>query len=286
MKRMLFESLPDGDMQVSIEEAGIRTSLISLESINEGAKNTSNIYMGVISRIEPSLNACFINYGEDHHGFLPFQEVASSYFLKGTKLRNTQIDDALKVGQELIVQVQQPDGIEQGVSLTTFVTLPGRYLLLLPRHDEGKQAQAPDLHQQALQKRLALSSDMPFTVRDSGFNCSIDEAQYDLGYLRQLWSAIKGTAGSVPAPFLIYQDDSIVIQAIRDHFQQDIEEIIVDRMDIYEQLTQYMQHVMPTMAHRVKHANARQSRNDAVVQEVSGQPSKTLLARLRNLFAR
>lgn len=284
MKRMLFESLPDGDMQVIIEESGIRTSLISPESIHEGSKNTSNIYMGVISRIEPSLNACFINYGEEHHGFLPFPEVASSYFRKGSKLRNAPIDEALKVGQELIVQVQQPDETEQGASLTTFVTLPGRYLLLLPRHDEGKQAQAPDMHQQALQKRLTLSSDLPFTVRDSGFNCNINEAQHDLRYLQQLWSAIKGTAGSFPAPFLIYQDDSIVIQAIRDHFQQDIEEIIVDRMDIYEQLIQYMQHVMPTMAHRVKHANARQSRSIAVEQEVPVQSSKTLLARLRNLF--
>lgn len=289
MKRMLFESLPDGYMQVSIEEAGIRATVLSPESINVSSGNVLNIYKGVILRIEPSLDACFIDYGEERAGFLPFTEVATGYFRKGTDARTPTIKNALQVGQEIIVQVQHPasDTPEEnrGAVLTTFITLPGRHLLLLPKENQRRHAQLPDLHQQALQKRLALPRDIPFTVRDSGFNCSAAEAKHDWAYLEQLWCAIEAAGNmAAKAPFLIYQDDSFVIRAIRENFQPDIEEIVADSNEIHEQLVQYMQHVMPAMAHRVKHANARQSSHFAVAEEVPVQPGKTLLARLRNLF--
>lgn len=283
---MLFESRTDGEVQVSIEEAGMRSSLICPTSINGVSKNALNIYLGVISRIEPSLNGCFINYGEKHDGFLPFQEIAPIYFCKETKFPDTQINKVLKIGQEFIVQVQQSQEAAHDVPLTTFVTLFGRYLVLFPRHDKCLQDQVPDLHQQALQKHLTLRSDVPFRLRNAGFNCRLDQAQYDLRYLRQLWSAIEGAAKSSPGPFLIYQDDSIIIRTIRDHFQEDIEEILVDNEDTYAQLSQYMQHVMPEMASRVRHVNSGQSTSFAARKEMPGKNGETLLARLRNLFAR
>ncbi len=255
MKRMLFNATQQEELRVAIVD-GQKLIDIDIETTGREQRK-SNIYKGVITRIEPSLEACFVNYGEERHGFLPFKEVARSYFREGVDVRNASIKDALREGQEIMVQVEKEERGNKGAALTSFISLAGRYLVLMPNNPRGggvsRRVEGEDRQElRETMDKLDLPSGMSVIARTAGIGRNVDELQWDLNYLMQLWRAIEGAGQSSSGAFLIYQESSLVIRAIRDYFQPDIGEILIDTDDIYEQAQQFMSHVMPDMVHRVK----------------------------------
>ena len=255
MKRMLFNATQQEELRVAIVD-GQKLIDIDIETTGRELRK-SNIYKGVITRIEPSLEACFVNYGEERHGFLPFKEVARGYFKEGIDVRNSSIKEALFEGQEIIVQVEKEERGNKGAALTSFVSLAGRYLVLMPNNPRGggvsRRVEGEDRQElRETMDKLDLPNGMSVIARTAGIGRNVDELQWDLNYLMQLWSAIDGAGKSGKGAFLIYQESSLVIRAIRDYFQPDIGEVLIDTDDIFEQAQQFMSHVMPDMAHRVK----------------------------------
>ncbi|MBC3870076.1 Rne/Rng family ribonuclease [Undibacterium oligocarboniphilum] len=255
MKRMLFNATQQEELRVAIVN-GQKLIDIDIETAGRELRK-SNIYKGVITRIEPSLEACFVNYGEERHGFLPFKEVARTYFKEGIDVRNASIKEALREGQEIMVQVEKEERGNKGAALTSFISLAGRYLVLMPNNPRGggvsRRVEGEDRQElRETMDKLDLPSGMSVIARTAGIGRNVDELQWDLNYLMQLWRAIEGAGKSAPGAFLIYQESSLVIRAIRDYFQPDIGEILIDTDDIYEQAQQFMSHVMPDMVHRVK----------------------------------
>ncbi|MDC8759348.1 Rne/Rng family ribonuclease [Janthinobacterium fluminis] len=255
MKRMLFNATQQEELRVAIVD-GQKLIDIDIETAGREQRK-SNIYKGVITRIEPSLEACFVSYGEDRHGFLPFKEVARTYFREGVDVRNASVKEALREGQEIMVQVEKEERGNKGAALTSFVSLAGRYLVLMPNNPRGGgvSRRVEGEERQELREtmdKLDLPAGMSVIARTAGIGRNVDELQWDLNYLMQLWRAIEGAGKSASGAFLIYQESSLVIRAIRDYFQPDIGEILIDTDDIYEQAHQFMSHVMPDMVHRVK----------------------------------
>lgn len=255
MKRMLFNATQQEELRVAIVD-GQKLIDIDIETTGREQRK-SNIYKGVITRIEPSLEACFVNYGEERHGFLPFKEVARTYFREGVDVRNASIKEALREGQEIMVQVEKEERGNKGAALTSFVSLAGRYLVLMPNNPRGggvsRRVEGEDRQElRETMDKLDLPNGMSVIARTAGIGRNVDELQWDLNYLMQLWRAIEGAGQSSSGAFLIYQESSLVIRAIRDYFQPDIGEILIDTDDIYEQAQQFMSHVMPDMVHRVK----------------------------------
>ena len=255
MKRMLFNATQQEELRVAIVD-GQKLIDIDIETTGREQRK-SNIYKGVITRIEPSLEACFVNYGEERHGFLPFKEVARSYFREGVDIRNASVRDALREGQEIMVQVEKEERGNKGAALTSFVSLAGRYLVLMPNNPRGggvsRRVEGEDRQElRDTMDKLDLPTGMSVIARTAGIGRNVDELQWDLNYLMQLWGAIEGASQSSTGAFLIYQESSLVIRAIRDYFQPDIGEVLIDTDDIFEQAQQFMSHVMPDMAHRVK----------------------------------
>ena len=255
MKRMLFNATQQEELRVAIVD-GQKLIDIDIETTGREQRK-SNIYKGVITRIEPSLEACFVNYGEERHGFLPFKEVARTYFREGVDVRNASIKDALREGQEIMVQVEKEERGNKGAALTSFISLAGRYLVLMPNNPRGggvsRRVEGEDRQElRETMDKLDLPNGMSVIARTAGIGRNVDELQWDLNYLMQLWRAIEGAGQSSTGAFLIYQESSLVIRAIRDYFQPDIGEILIDTDDIYEQAQQFMSHVMPDMVHRVK----------------------------------
>lgn len=286
MKRMLFNATHAEETRVGIVD-GQKLIDIDIETAGREQRK-SNIYKGIITRIEPSLEACFVNYGEDRHGFLPFKEVSRQYFKDGVDVRTATIRDALVEGQELIVQVEKEERGNKGAALTTFISLAGRYLVLMPNNPRGGgvSRRIEGEERQELREtmdRLKLPAGMSIIARTAGIGRTVDEFQWDLNYLLKLWEAIceaaqpqyelqsregnrvvtkyvtesvgpKGEAlkRANPAPFLIVEESNLVIRAIRDYFQPEIGEILVDTDEIYDQARQFMAHVMPDMVGRVK----------------------------------
>ena len=255
MKRMLFNATQQEELRVAIVD-GQKLIDIDIETAGREQRK-SNIYKGVITRIEPSLEACFVSYGEDRHGFLPFKEVARTYFKDGVDVRSASIKEALREGQEIMVQVEKEERGNKGAALTSFVSLAGRYLVLMPNNPRGggvsRRVEGEDRQElRETMDKLDLPTGMSVIARTAGIGRNVDELQWDLNYLMQLWRAIEGAGASASGAFLIYQESSLVIRAIRDYFQPDIGEILIDTDDIYEQAQQFMSHVMPDMVHRVK----------------------------------
>ncbi|HJV02957.1 MAG TPA: Rne/Rng family ribonuclease [Burkholderiaceae bacterium] len=255
MKRMLFNATQQEELRVAIVD-GQKLIDIDIETAGREQRK-SNIYKGVITRIEPSLEACFVSYGEDRHGFLPFKEVARTYFREGVDVRNASVKEALREGQEIMVQVEKEERGNKGAALTSFVSLAGRYLVLMPNNPRGGgvSRRVEGEERQELREtmdKLDLPPGMSVIARTAGIGRNVEELQWDLNYLMQLWRAIEGAGKSASGAFLIYQESSLVIRAIRDYFQPDIGEILIDTDEIYEQAHQFMSHVMPDMVHRVK----------------------------------
>ncbi|WP_343655252.1 Rne/Rng family ribonuclease [Cupriavidus sp.] len=255
MKRMLFNATQQEELRVAIVDG---QKLIDIDIETAGREQRKgNIYKGVITRIEPSLEACFVNYGEERHGFLPFKEVARAFFKDGVDVRNARIQDALHEGQELIVQVEKEERGNKGAALTTFISLAGRYLVLMPNNPRGggvsRRIEGEDRQElRETMAQLQVPEGMSIIARTAGIGRAAEELQWDLNYLLQLWKAIDGAAGDNKAPLLIYLESSLVIRAIRDYFQPDIGEILIDTDEIYEQARAFMSVVMPDNMSRVK----------------------------------
>ncbi|MCX7190027.1 MAG: Rne/Rng family ribonuclease, partial [Methylotenera sp.] len=254
MKRMLFNATQSEELRVAIVDG---QKLIDLDIEHAGKEQRkSNIYKGVITRIEPSLEAAFVDYGMDRHGFLPFKEVARSYYKEGADSKS-RIQDALKEGQEIIVQVDKDERGNKGAALTTFISLAGRYLVLMPNNPRGggvsRRIEGEDRDElRDVLAQLQVPKGMSIIARTAGIGRNAEELQWDLNYLTQLWTAIDGASAMQNGAYLIYQEGSLVIRAIRDYFSADIGEILIDTPDIHEQALQFMSHVMPGNVSRVK----------------------------------
>ena len=255
MKRMLFNATHQEELRVAIVDG---QKLIDLDIETAGREQRKgNIYKGVITRIEPGLEACFVSYGEERHGFLPFKEIARSYFKEGVDVRTARIQDALSEGQELIVQVEKEERGNKGAALTTFISLAGRYLVLMPNNPRGggvsRRVEGEDRQElREAMEQLDTPQGMSIIARTAGIGRSVEELQWDLSYLLQLWNAIDAAARDNAAPILIYLESSLVIRAIRDYFSPEIGEILIDTDEIAEQATAFMSVVMPDNVQRVK----------------------------------
>ncbi|MEX0958467.1 MAG: Rne/Rng family ribonuclease [Burkholderiales bacterium] len=256
MKRMLFNATHSEELRVAIVDG---QKLLDLDIETTGKEQRkSNIYKGVVTRIEPSLEAAFIDYGADRHGFLPFKEVSRAFFRNPeADPTRTRIQDALKEGQELIVQVDKDERGNKGAALTTFVSLAGRYLVLMPNNPRGGGVSRRVEGEERNELRdnigqLDIPPGMSVIARTAGIGRTAEELSWDLNYLLQLWHAIENAAKQQQGAFLIYQEGSLVIRAIRDYFHQDIGEILIDTETIFEQARQFMGHVMPHNVSRVK----------------------------------
>ncbi len=255
MKRMLFNATHAEELRVAIVD-GQKLVDIDIETAGRESRK-SNIYKGVITRVEPSLEACFVNYGEERHGFLPFKEISRQFFKPGVDASRARVQDAVGEGMEVIVQVDKEERGSKGAALTTFISLAGRYLVLMPNNPRGggvsRRVEGEDRQElRETMDQLEYPNGMSLIARTAGIGRASEELQWDLNYLLQLWTAIEGAAGSAAGPFLIYQESSLVIRAIRDYFSPDIGELLIDTQDIYEQARQFMAHVMPDMENRVK----------------------------------
>ncbi len=256
MKRMLFNATQQEELRVAIVD-GQKLVDLDIESASREQRK-SNIYKGIITRIEPSLEAAFIDYGEERHGFLPFKEIDKAYFRSGVDVGRARIQDALEEGQDLIVQVEKDERGTKGAALTTFISLAGRYLVLMPNNPRGggvsRRVEGEDRNElRDTLDKLQVPEGMSVIARTAAIGRSIEELQWDLNYLLQLWSAVEGAARTQERkPFLIYLESSLVIRAIRDYFQPDIGEILIDTEEIYEQARAFMQTVMPANVAKVK----------------------------------
>ena len=255
MKRMLINATQPEERRLAIVDG---QKLIDFETEIEGREQRKgNIYKAVVTRVEPALEACFVDYGEDRHGFLPFKEISRNYFREGVDVRTAKIGDAIRDGQELLVQVEKEERGNKGAALTTFVSLAGRYLVLMPNNPRGsgvsRRIEGEDREdlKEALDQ-LDYPKGMSLIARTAGIGRSAPELQWDLNYMLKLWDAIDGASKVGKGAFLIYQESSLVIRAIRDYFHSDIGEILIDTDDIYDQAHQFMNHVMPDMGSRVK----------------------------------
>lgn len=255
MKRMLINATQQEERRLAIVDG---QKLLDFETEIEGREQRKgNIYKAVVTRVEPSLEACFVDYGEDRHGFLPFKEIAKEYFKAGASVRDAKIQDVISNGQELLVQVEKEERGNKGAALTTFVSLAGRYLVLMPNNPRGggvsRRIEGEDREElKENLESLDYPKGMSLIARTAGIGRSAAELQWDLNYMLKLWEAIDGASKAGKGAFLIYQESSLVIRAIRDYFTADIGEILIDTDDIFEQAQQFMNHVMPETAHKVK----------------------------------
>src|SRR5262247_2704397 len=264
MKRMLFNATQAEELRVAIVD-GQKLIDLDIESASKEQRK-SNIYKAVVTRVEPSLEACFVDYGTDRHGFLPFKEISRNS-LRGDAPRSggngddteeaggRRAQDSVREGQELIVQVDKDERGNKGAALTTYISLAGRYLVLMPNNPRGggvsRRVEGEERNElRETMEKLPVPQGMSVIARTAGIGRSLEELQWDLGYLLQLWRAIETASKQQGGAFLIYQESSLVIRAIRDYFHQDIGEILIDTESIYEQARQFMGHVMPQNVNR------------------------------------
>ena len=255
MKRMLINATQAEERRLAVVDG---QKLLDYEIEIEGREQRKgNIYQAVVTRVEPSLEACFVDYGEDRHGFLPFKEISRQYFAPGVAVSQARIQDVIKEGQTLLVQVEKEERGNKGAALTTYISLAGRYVVLMPNNPRGggvsRRIEGEDRQElkQALEQ-LDHPSGTSVIARTAGIGRPVNELQWDLNYLLALWQAIESAAQGSKGAFLIYQESSLVIRAIRDYFSADIGEILIDTDDIFDQAHQFMNHVMPEHGARVK----------------------------------
>ena len=256
MKRMLINATQQEEMRVALVD-GQRLYDLDIESPGHEQKK-ANIYKGKITRIEPSLEAAFVDYGADRHGFLPLKEIARTYFPQGYTFHGRpNIRDVIKEGQEVIVQVDKEERGQKGAALTTFISVAGSYLVLMPnnpraggisRRIEGDER--TDL-KEAL-SRLELPKGMGLIVRTAGVGKSFEELNYDLKALLVHWDAIQQAADSAKAPFLIHQESNVIFRAIRDYLRRDIGEILIDKPRVFEEAKAHIERFRPDFMSRVK----------------------------------
>ena len=255
MKRMLINATQPEELRVALVDG---QKLYDLD-IESGAREQkkANIYKGRITRVEPSLEAAFVDFGAERHGFLPLKEISREYFSKAPEGGRVNIKEVLKEGQEVIVQVEKEERGNKGAALTTFISLAGRYLVLMPNNPRAGGISRRIEGEERNELREALNGlnapgDMGLIVRTAGLGRSSEELQLDLDYLIQLWTAIKEASQGRAAPFLIYQESNVIIRAIRDYLRQDIGEVLVDSIEAQEEALAFIQQVMPQYASKIK----------------------------------
>ncbi len=255
MKRMLINATQAEELRVAIVD-GQNLYDIDIEQPSKEQKK-SNIYKGRITRLEPSLEAAFVEYGGERHGFLPLKEISRDYFQAGVDHNKAGLKELLREGQEVVVQVDKEERGNKGAALTTFISLAGRYMVLMPnsptaggvsRRIEGDDRAAL---KQAMDS-LAIPDDMGVIIRTAGVGRDAEELQWDLDYLLQVWKSIAEAALTKPAPFLIYQESRLIIRALRDYMRADIGEILVDTDEMYAEAREFVQQVMPHNLRKLK----------------------------------
>jgi ribonuclease E len=256
MKRMLINATQPEELRVAIVD-GQKLYNLDIESPGREMKK-ANIYKGRLTRVEPSLEAAFVEYGADRHGFLPMKEIARSYFDTAAFDNGRRaINELLREGQEVIVQVEKEERGNKGAALTTFLSLAGRYLVLMPNNPRAGGVSRRIEGQDRSELREAMSTleipeGMGLIVRTAGVGKNAEELQWDLDYLLQLWTAIEQSAGERKAPFLIYQESNVIIRSIRDHLRNDIGEIVVDEPTVHEQAREFISQVMPKYLRKLR----------------------------------
>ncbi len=257
MKRMLINATQEEELRVALVDG---QKLIDLDiEIPSRQQKKSNIYKGRITRVEPSLEAAFVDFGADRHGFLPLKEVSRSYFRNDPDgSSKIQIKDVLREGQELLVQVEKEERGTKGAALTTFISLAGRFLVLMPNNPRAggvsRRIEGEDRAElRDILRELELPDGAGIIVRTAGVGRSREELQWDLDYLLNVWNAIEAAAGERPSPLLIYQESDAIIRALRDNLTNDVGEILVEGKEIYEQAHDFISRVMPRNAQRLKH---------------------------------
>lgn len=258
MKRMLINATQPEELRVAIVD-GQKLYNLDIETAGREQKK-ANIYKGKVTRVEPSLEAAFVDYGSDRHGFLPLKEISRHYFTGSAKESGgrVQIKDAIKEGQEVVVQIEKEERGNKGAALTTFISLAGRYLVLMPNNPRAGGISRRIEGQERNELRDAMSGlEIPdgagLIVRTAGIGKSQEDLQWDLNYLLQLWEAIESSAKEKPAPFLIYQESNVIIRSIRDHLRADIGEIVIDHPEVYAEACEFIEQVMPHNARKLRH---------------------------------
>jgi ribonuclease E len=253
---MLINATQKEELRVALVD-GQRLFDLDIESPGHESKK-ANIYKGRITRVEPSLEAAFVDYGAERHGFLPLKEVAKEYFPAGYSYQGRpNIKEVLSEGQEVIVQVEKEERGSKGAALTTFISLAGSYLVLMPNNPRAGGISRRIEGDERTELKEALSSlqlpqGMGLIVRTAGVGKSAEELEWDLNVLINHWSAIKQASDSNPAPFLIHQESNVIVRAIRDYLRRDIGEILIDSNTIYERALEHIKLVRPDFINRVK----------------------------------
>ncbi|WP_153711824.1 Rne/Rng family ribonuclease [Eikenella corrodens] len=255
MKRMLFNATQAEELRVAIVD-GQNLLDLDIETLGKEQRK-GNIYKGIITRIEPSLEACFVDYGTDRHGFLPFKEVSRAYFqdYDGGRAR---IQDVLQEGMQVIVQVEKDERGNKGAALTTFISLAGRYLVLMPNNPRGggisRRIEGEERQElKAAMSQLDVPHGMSLIARTAGIGRSVEELQWDFNYLLQLWRAIEEAGNAHQDPYLLFMESSLLIRAIRDHYRSDIGEILIDNREVFGQVQEFMSYVMPHNVGKLKY---------------------------------
>src|ERR1700743_3559802 len=253
MKRMLVNATQEEELRVALVD-GQKLFDLSIELPSREQKK-ANVYKGRISRIEPSLEACFVDYGAPPHGFLPLKEVSREYCKQQPQGGRMNIRELLTEGQDLIVQVEKEERGTKGAALTTFVSLAGRFLVLMPNNPRAggvsRRIEGEDRDQmREVMNQLQIPDGMGAIVRTAGVGRTVEELQWDLDNLKTQWEQIEVAAKDRPAPFLVFRESDAVTRAMRDYLSDDIGEILVDDEAAYQKAQEYMQRFMPQDAQR------------------------------------
>ncbi|MBB3191579.1 ribonuclease E [Halomonas cerina] len=254
MKRMLINATQPEELRVALVD-GQRLYDLDIESGAREQKK-ANIYRGKITRVEPSLEAAFVDFGAERHGFLPLKEISREYFLKEPSGRPS-IKEVLKEGQEVIVQVDKEERGNKGAALTTFISLAGRFLVLMPNNARAggisRRIEGEERSQlKEAMGQLTVPDKMGLIVRTAGIGRSTEELQWDLDYLMQVWESITEEAGKRSAPFLIYRESNVIIRAMRDYLRQDIGEVLIDSEQVHQEALAFIRQVMPSYQQKIK----------------------------------
>ncbi len=254
MKRMLINATQPEELRVALVD-GQKLYDFDIEVPSKEQKK-SNVYKGIITRVEPSLEAAFVNYGAEKHGFLPLKEISPQYYQTADDNKSAG-KASIKEGQEVVVQIEKEERGNKGAALTTYVSLAGSYLVLMPNNPEagGISRRIEGETRNELREAMAaleIPESMGLIVRTAGCGKSTEELQWDLNYLLQLWEAIERSASEKQAPFLIFQESNVMIRALRDHLRNNIDEILVDKESSFKLVQSFLKQVMPHFLPKAK----------------------------------
>ncbi len=259
MKRMLINATQEEELRMAMVDGQNLYDLNIELSSNERKK--ANIYKGKITRIEPSLEAAFVNYGAERHGFLPLKEISNEYFIKEVESGNRpNIKEVLKEGQEIVIQIDKEERGKKGAALTTYVSLAGRFIVLKPNKERSGGisrrivGEDRDIARASL-REIDIPKNMSVIVRTAGIERTSDELEWDLNNLLSIWEAIKTVIVKRPSPFLVYKESNAVLRALRDYLTNDVGEILIDDKLAYEDAKEFVEQVMPHNLKKLKYYN-------------------------------